>query len=400
MKSKVSLPPAENDLSRAWLVSLPAIFSGITMAFLLNKVAPAIPTMMADLHIEMGTAGLLSTIFSLIGIFVAIPAVKIIQHLGIKKSGVLSLCIALFGSLLGILSSNLIVLIFSRIIEGMGTGLISVIVPTLISEWFPPNKRGFPMGIWGAWMTIASSLAFFISTSIISRYSWRGLWIFGMIMTIVSLILFALFVESPPKKTIEEAESNFAITKEVWHLSSSWTLALAALFFTFISFSFGTWILSFWSQKTNWSDHQITTIIATIYFLEIFLAIFIGYLLDKIKNKHRFGVISFLIYGLIGALCFFVKIPILIFIVALLFPAFDALIPTVLWTIAPQTAFNPLFASLSISILNVGLNIGTLISGPLAGQLVSSFGWNIFSVFLLSTGVLGGVVFSRVKIES
>lgn len=68
-----------------WLVTSAAIYSGITMAFLLNKVAPAIPAMMADLDISMAVAGLLSTVFSLVGIFIAIPTVGVIQATGIKK---------------------------------------------------------------------------------------------------------------------------------------------------------------------------------------------------------------------------------------------------------------------------------------------------------------------------
>ena len=118
---------------RAWIVALATIFAGISLALVQNKVAPCMTTLQAAFGIDMATAGWLSSLFSLVGIVIAIPAAMILNKLGPRKGGIVALVCAIVGSLIGVMVDNTAILMASRIVEGMGVGLMSVIGPSLIA---------------------------------------------------------------------------------------------------------------------------------------------------------------------------------------------------------------------------------------------------------------------------
>lgn len=134
----------------AWVVTIAIFLTGVSLAYAQNKVSPVIPVFMDVFSIDMTTAGWLSSVFSIVAMISALPAAWIIGRLGSRKCGLIAIICALIGSALGILSGSIeILMVVSRVIEGIGVGIISVIAPALVSMWFPAQKRGAPMGLWG-----------------------------------------------------------------------------------------------------------------------------------------------------------------------------------------------------------------------------------------------------------
>ena len=103
----------------------------------------------------------------------------------------------------------------------------------------------------------------------------------------------------------------------------------------------------------------------SMYAIEIPVVIFIGWLLNhiKLKNRRYVGVLGFLLYTFILFFCFRMEEPGLLLPFILIYPFLEGAIPTVYWTLCPSTAKSPEYSGTAIGILNVGLNIGTLL-GP------------------------------------
>lgn len=385
---------------KAWVVSLTTIFGGIALALVQNKVSPVITLLMDAFSISMNTAGLLSTIFCVMGMIIALPAAIILKKLGPKKSGLISMIFAIVGSLLGILTDNITVLIISRIIEGFGVGIIAVLAPALISMWFPVEKRGFPMGIWGAWMMVSQTVLFLISSPITNQFGWRGMWGVGLVACFIAAVLFLLFVESPSKEHNHAgSEEDDVKIKEGVKSSSSWMLAISAACFTFCSFTFVSWISPYWSETSGWSIDTTQMWISLLYFVEILYAVIIGFLLNKVKNRKLLGAVGFIAYGALGLLSFYIgSIPLIIAMV-FIFPIFDALIPCIAWTIGPQTAKSPIYTGVALGILNIGLNLGTLLSAPISGWMVESYGWSSAGILFAVVAIIGAFFMHRVKMN-
>ena len=173
---------------RAWAIMLIVFLAGIAMAWAQNKVVPVIDIVQVQLNVGMSVAGWISSIFCVMGIVLALPAAGMMRKMGVKASGILALGATIVGTLIGIFAPNEVILLISRVIEGFGLGLISVIAPAVISMWFRPEERGLPMGIWGAWQMVAQAGTFLFAGNILGLFGgdWKGLWWVGLILLIVS----------------------------------------------------------------------------------------------------------------------------------------------------------------------------------------------------------------------
>ncbi len=387
--------------AKGWAVCLVAIFGGISLALVQNKVSPIITVLMDVFGISMGTAGLLSTIFTFVGIIMALPAAMIIKRFGPKKAGVAALAFAIVGSLIGLATDNVGVLIVSRVVEGTGIGIIAVLAPTLISMWFPPEKRGLPMGLWGSWMMVSQTILFFCAAPLSGAFGWQGMWMLGLVACVLTAVLFLVFVESPaPGESFADVESSEVSIREGLKSRASFTLAIAAACFTFCSFTFVSWVSAYWGVATSWSLEEIGRWVAILYLVEMVYAWIIGGILNRVKNRKRLGVVSFFAYGLIGLAAFLITGEPLVVAFVFVFPIFDALIPCICWTIGPETASKPMYAGIALGVLNIGLNTGTLLSAPVSGALVESFGWVAAGACFLIVALVGAAAMAATKLSS
>ena len=146
------------DKKAAWTASLSMIFCGIAIAALQNKVVPCLDAIQTDFSLSDAAGGWLSSLFSVTGILMAFPAALIVNRFGVKRTCLVSLLAGCAGTLLGMTAATAPQLIVSRVLEGVGAGLITVATPMTISAWFPPEKQDFPMGLWASWQPVAQAL--------------------------------------------------------------------------------------------------------------------------------------------------------------------------------------------------------------------------------------------------
>lgn len=136
-----------------------------------------------------------------------------------------------------------------------------------------------------------------------------------------------------------------------------------------------------------------------MYAIEIPVVILIGWFLNHIKLNHRrfVGTVGFALYTFILFICFRLNEPGLLIPFILVYPFLEGSIPTVYWTLCPSTAKKPEYSGTAIGILNVGLNIGTLLGPPVTGYFIEYYGWATATVPLAVASVIGAVLFIFVK---
>lgn len=92
---------------------------------------------------------------------------------GHKPVYILGLFIFTLGSLLCGLAPDIKSLIFFRVLQGLGAGMVMALGPALLTAAFPPTERGKAMGVIG--MVVASALAAgpVLGGILIDSFSWR-----------------------------------------------------------------------------------------------------------------------------------------------------------------------------------------------------------------------------------
>jgi predicted MFS family arabinose efflux permease len=366
--------------NRAWTVALATIFVGIALALVQNKVAPCMTTLMAAFDIDMATAGWLSSLFSLVGIAVALPASLILKRFGPKRGGVFALVCAVLGSLIGVFAGNAALLMLTRVIEGVGVGLIAVIGPSLIAMWFPEAKRGLPMSVWGAYQMGAQAVMFFLGSVLTSGFGWQGMWWFALAACVVALVLYILCVKSPrPEENYADVESRDVSLLEGVRSPSTWAISLATMLFTVGCFGFLNWIATCWMDIFSWGEGEANMWVGFFSIGGVFTAVIIGALLNRVRNRRLFGMIALLAYGALSLIGMNMPTPAFMALFVIVYAFSDAGFPCVLWTMAAQTVKKPQLAGVAMGVVCVGFNLGVLLGPPLIGAVSDAFGWTVAS---------------------
>lgn len=389
----------------AWIIVVIAFFGGFALANVQNKVPPVMDVIMLSFGICETDAGWLTSVFTIMGMVTAIPASVLMRKLGAKKIGVIALACAAIGSAIGAFATSLTFLMITRVLEGVGVGMIAVVGPAVISEWFPVEKRGLPMGLWGSWMMCSQTLLFLVGAGLSVNWGWQGVWWFCTIFAVIVLILYVWKVRDPdgsedePNYAIGEDEGEFKFG-DGFKSASTWLVTLAGTIFTFCCFGFATYISLYWANEFFAGDMGTSNLyVSILYAIEIPMVIFIGWILNRIRpgKRHWVGTIGFALYIVVMWLCFRMDNPALLIPFVIIYPFLEGIIPTVYWTLAPSTAKKPENATTAIGILNVGLNIGTLLGPPITGFFIECYGWDVATIPLAVAAAIGAVVFVFVK---
>lgn len=384
--------------AKGWAACLAAIFGGMALALLQNKLTPVMNVIMDAFNIDMAMAGLLSTIFTVMGVVMALPAAGMLKKFGPRTSGLIAFACAIAGSVVGIMTENVVVMLVSRVIEGTGIGIIAVLAPSVISMWFPPEKRGLPMGIWGSWMMVSQTALFFSGTAITDAWGWRGMWMLGIVVCVIAAVLFAIFVKSPsPEENYADVESDDVTVMGGVKSAPQWILAFSALCYTFCCFTFANWISSYWIEVTDWGAAAVGNWVGILFLVEMIYTWIVGAVLDRLHNRKIVGVIGLVVYGALGIVAFTATAVPMIYVFTFTYTIFEALAVTAIWAIAPETAKDPRYAGVALGVLNIGLNLGTLLSAPVSGAIQQQFGWVGVSMSFCGVAVLGAAALLAVK---
>ncbi|WP_417514459.1 DHA2 family efflux MFS transporter permease subunit [Minwuia sp.] len=182
--------------SYRWLALVAAMIATMTAVLSATIVNVAIPDIMGAFGIDQITAQWLSS-----GFLAAMTATMLLIDWATKTIGqraTMNLALGLFlaGGLLGGLAESADAVILSRLMQGAAAGIIQPLAMIVVFQVFPPERRGFAMGIYGLGVVMAPGTSPFIGGLLVDGFGWRYTFYLGVPMGVLGLVLCSLFV--PP----------------------------------------------------------------------------------------------------------------------------------------------------------------------------------------------------------
>src|SRR5499426_503198 len=110
------------------------------------------------------------------------------------------LCVVFFtiSSLLCGLAPSLGLLVFFRVLQGLGGGGLQPSEQAILTDTFPPHQRGMASAVYGMAVVTAPAIGPTLGGWITDNYNWRWIFFINIPVGIVSLILTSFMVEDPP----------------------------------------------------------------------------------------------------------------------------------------------------------------------------------------------------------
>jgi DHA2 family multidrug resistance protein len=122
------------------------------------------------------------------------------------------ICVALFGisSAMCGLAPTLPLLVFFRILQGIGGGGMAPSEQAILADTFPPEKRGQAFAMYGLAVVCAPAIGPTLGGYITDNFDWRWIFYLNVPICLLSLFLTSRIVEDPPwvEKEVKKNQSG------------------------------------------------------------------------------------------------------------------------------------------------------------------------------------------------
>ena len=333
-------------------------------------------------HMSPAQFGTLMSSMSVIGVILAFPAAFICRGLGLKTTVLISVACLGIGSLWGAFTDSLSILMISRMVEGIGIGLVGVAAPSCVSIWFPPRVRGRALGIWATWVPLGIVVSFNVAPMIAGAMGYKAVFVACSILCLAAFILFAIVFKLPEGASGDmHVEGSFF--ESLKYLNNRYIWILGAVFFLFSLCTLGianTFYNTFLTEQLHFSPQAAGTLTSINMIISLATAPFTGLISDWFKpNDKKYVVVSMMIFVLISVFFMFVTGPYAI---------------ACMWTfviiqgaaggegggaarpIAPLImGHTAMGATMAMAVLQFCQNLGQCLGSPIFGIMLERYGW-------------------------
>jgi MFS family permease len=393
-----------NSGRMAWVVLAMLLLFSIAAPLNQFKVPPIMPILMEALHLSVGRAGLLMSVYAITGLLLAIPAGFIVQKAGFRVSTVLAGGIIVLGTVWGALSTDVGSLLASRVVEGMGTSFMAVLAPAIIAIWFSANRRGVAMGIWAGWVPIGSTAMALIAPLLSQSGTWRAVWWFGALYALVVTGLTLLVVKPAPAEAAPGAASPAPAPEAVpmgraLRNRNLWLISVAFAFFCMAFVSFGSFLPTYLSVVGGLPLAQAAQVASLGTIAAIFAQPLAGVLSDRLGSRKGPYLVGIGLTALSLPLVSLFHGSALVVLIVLQ-GIISGIVPPNIFSAAVESVGDERLGGLAMGVIMVGQNFGMLVGPIIFGQLVdSSGGWPLAFTGMAGLCLLGGVAGALVKVH-
>ena len=401
-----TIPMTVKTPAYAWVVLLAVYVACLAAPFNQFKVPPVLPILKRTFDLSYGGAGMMMSIFSIMGLILAIPSGFLVLRFGIKKSILLSVATVMIGSAIGAISHTSGLLFVSRFIEGSGMGLILVAAPAAIAAWFPAQKRGLPMGLWATCVAVGSVIALNVAPILAGSSGWRSVWWAGSALAAVAFVLFGVLfrlpghgeiINDPPPGDSNSSAGGELNLGRVLADRNVWLLSLELGCFAIVIMALSTFYPDFLNTVRHYSLANAAFMTSVMGTVAIFSAPMGGYLSDRLGSRKAVIVWPFILWSIVLLFPFTLSgwvIPVLMVAAGILggpiAPVSLAAVPEI---VPPQ------HVGIALGVVAFGQNLGMFAGPALFGWILETTSWATAGYLLIPVCMVAVIAAWLVKIR-
>ncbi|WP_404451704.1 MFS transporter [Virgibacillus necropolis] len=319
-----------------------------------------------DLHVSLGQAGFLITIFSLIFAIAAPILLILTSKVERKQLTLISLIIFLLGNIVTVFSHSYSLLVIGRIISATSGSLLIILCLTMAPSIVDPKYRGRAIGIVSMGVSASLVLGIPIGLMLGNAFSWRAPFVLISFLTVLSIIAIYLYMDKvEPKPSIPIGKQLATLKNRKIFFAQSTTFLFLAGHTTLYAY------LTPFVKETMGIEGAWISIIYLIFGIAAVSGGGFGGTLADLMGTKRTILIAIIAFGIaifaIPYTTFFLPLFLGVMIVwGMMSWAISPAMQSYLIEASPET--SDIQQSLNNSALHLGIAIGSLIGGVVIEQ--------------------------------
>jgi DHA2 family multidrug resistance protein len=181
-----------------WVIAIAVTFGTLMAAIDTSIVNVALPHLRGTLSATVEEITWVSTGYVVASVIVMPLTAWLGARFGRKIVYLAGLVLFLVGSFACGAARTLPLLVFFRILQGLGAGALQPTEQAILRETFPPHQQGMAMGLYGFAIMIGPALGPTLGGYIVDNYSWPWIFYINIPVGIVGLFMVWRVVHDPP----------------------------------------------------------------------------------------------------------------------------------------------------------------------------------------------------------
>ncbi|HET7623037.1 MAG TPA: DHA2 family efflux MFS transporter permease subunit [Gemmatimonadaceae bacterium] len=198
-----------NSAPNKWVVA-GTVMTGTIMAVLDSSIVNvALPDMSGSLGATIEQITWVITGYILANVII-MPIIALLSaRFGRKRVYMLSVIAFTGASMACGAARSLPLIVFFRIIQGLGGGVLITVSQAILRETFPVEEQGVAMGVYGMGVVLAPAIGPTLGGWLTDQYSWPWIFYVNVPIGIINLILVSRFIHDPPYLVREKGEIDW-----------------------------------------------------------------------------------------------------------------------------------------------------------------------------------------------
>jgi len=309
--------------------------------YIYDSIAPIADMLKSELGFSDVNIGSLNSIYSFAAVFILIISGPIIDRLGVKISIMVFATICSIAALVTAISTDLYVMLFSRLLLGIGAEPLIVAITTALAKWFKGKELGFAFGIN---LTIARLGSFAADWSPTWGSSFYNNWsdplyvafIIGLTCVVGGLIYWIMESFAEKRYSLGEAsETDKFVFSDLFKFDKSfWYIVILCVTFYSAVFPFRTFAIKFYQEAHGATRELAGQLNSALIFASMIATPLFGLLADKIGKRATMMMIGSVL--ILPVYLMLVYSGITLYVPIIMLGIAFSLIPAIMW---PSVAY-------------------------------------------------------------
>ena len=181
-----------------WLIAIAVVLPAFMEVIDTSIASVCVPYIAGSLSSSNDEATWVLTFYLLSNAVVLPASAWFSLRYGRKRFLISSIIIFTIASFFCGAANSLLVILLARLVQGAGGGALQPLSQAILTESFPPEKRGLAMGMFGLGVVVAPVLGPTLGGWLTDQYSWRWAFYINIPVGIMAVFLISRYVIDPP----------------------------------------------------------------------------------------------------------------------------------------------------------------------------------------------------------